>query len=137
MKCLHPLDAGLMEVGARLSGLHFPPAGWRIIQEWGLGYALDNYSGLRVLIDCCQKRDDRWWVHISVSRKDRIPSYSDMASVKRDFLGERYAYSVWAPSEFHVNIHAHCLHLWALCDDSNGMALPEFSEVLPNIGRSI
>ena len=135
---LHPLDAGLIEIGAPISGLSFPPSGgWRITRPWGLGYALQHPNGLRVIIDCSQKDDDRWWVHISVSFAKRTPGHADMAMVKRDFLGDRYAYAVWPPREEYVNIHPHCLHLWALIDDGNGRALPEFSGEVPGIGKSI
>jgi hypothetical protein len=136
-KVLHPLDAGLVEVGAASSGLPFPPNGWEIIQEWGLGYALRHSNGLRVLIDCSQKSDESWWVHVSFSRKAWTPSHEDACIVKRDFLGDRYAYAVHPPRENYVNIHNHCLHLWAVCDQANGAVLPEFSDVLEGIGRSI
>lgn len=134
---LHPLDAGLMELGQPKSGLEFPPSGWKIIQPWGVGFALVNRDGLRVLIDCGLKEDERWWVHVSLSRERKTPTHLDMAVVKRDFLGERYAYSVWPPSDVYVNIHPHCLHIWALVDDKKGQLLPEFSDILPGIGRSI
>jgi len=137
MEYLSPLDAGLMEVGAQPSYLQFPPPGWKIVREWGLGYALTHSQGLRAIIDCSQKSDQKWWVHISVSRATRAPSHAEMAMVHKDFLNDRYAYSVFAPAEMHVNIHEYCLHLWCLCDAGNGLALPEFSEVLPAIGRSI
>ena len=137
MADLSPLDAGLLEIGAPALGLPFPPVGWRITQPWGFGYALEDRSGLLVLIDCERKEDDRWWVHISVSRSKRLPSYEEMARIKVAFLGDRYAYSVWAPVEMHVNIMPTCLHLWGLVDTFNGQALPEFSAVLSGIGRSI
>lgn len=115
------------------------PAGWRVIQRWGdAGFACQQYTGgLRVLVDCEQKSDGNRWLHVSVSRKDWTPNHADMATVKRDFIGERYAYAVWPPSDKYVNIHPHCLHLWARWDDGDGRVLPEFSEVLPEIGRSI
>lgn len=136
MSELHPLDAGLLEYGQPVSGLAFPPCGWRFIGRWGDGYSLDNYSGLRMLIDCSMKSDGKWWVHVSVSRKDRAPSHADMCSVKDAFLGVRYAYSVWPPPEKYVNIHPNCLHLWACCEGT-GRALPEFSETVDGVGLSI
>lgn len=136
-KFLHPLDAGLLEIGQPVSGLAFPPDDWQVIQRWGYGYALQHQNGLRAIVDCSMKDDERWWVHVSVSRASRTPSHEDMALAKRAFLGERYAYSVWPPSEVYVNIHAHCLHLWALVDDANGAALPEFSAVVPGVGVSV
>jgi hypothetical protein len=124
---LHPLDAGLMEIKAPLSGLTFPPADWRILQEWGFGYALQHRNGLRAIIDCSQKEDDRWWVHVSVSRSARMPTHDDMTLVKQAFLGDRYAYAVYPPKSEYVNIHIFCLHLWTLVDGENGRVLPEFA----------
>lgn len=115
------------------------PDGWEVIKPWGDGFALrQKAGGLRVIVDCEVKEDGRQWMHVSASRKNWTPTHEDMALVKRDFVGEhRYAYSVFAPTEKHVNIHPHCLHLWALIDSPDGLVLPEFSSVLPVIGRSI
>jgi hypothetical protein len=136
MNPLSPLDAGMLEYGPYRSGLSFPPKGWTVLQRWGDGYVLRDGGGLRVLIDCELKADNRWWVHVSVSRKDWTPSHADIVTVKQAFMGERYAYSVWPPSDKYVNIHEHCLHLWALCE-GDGRVLPEFSEVLEGVGRSV
>jgi hypothetical protein len=134
---LHPLDAGLLQLNLPPSGLAFPPLGWRILQPWGFGYALGSNTGLRAIIDCSQKDDDRWWVHISISRQSRTPTHEEMAAAKVSFLGNRYAYAVYPPVEQYVNIHAHCLHLWAVIDVGDGRILPEFSSELSGIGRSI
>lgn len=117
------------------------PKGWEIVNRWGDGYACQQtHGGLRILIDCEIKEDQNEWIHVSVSRKAWIPTHADMALVKHDFIGDvRYAYSVWPPAEFYVNIHPHCLHLWAKVDGSDGRVLPEFSDVIPELGgkRSI
>lgn len=110
------------------------PKGWEVIQGWGDGYAL-SCGGLRALIDCSVKADGIWWLHLSVSRKSWTPTHEDMAKCKKDFLGDRYAYAVWPPAERYVNIHPHCLHLWARFDGKS--ILPDFDEVIPGIGRSI
>jgi len=134
---LHPLDAGLADLKLAPSGLDFPPNGWRVIQERGSGYALQDNTGLRAIVDCSMKDDDRYWVHVSVSRAKAIPSHLDMVRVKEALLGtSRYAYSVFPPREEYVNIHPNCLHLWALVD-GDGQALPEFSAVIEGIGKSI
>lgn len=114
------------------------PSGWEIVEPWGGGYALrEKNGGLRVLIDWETKADGCAWVHISVSRRSWTPTHEDMARVKDAFLGpQRYAYAVWVPAELHVNIHPHCLHLWHKLE-GDGRVLPEFSEILPGIGRSI
>jgi hypothetical protein len=136
MKALHPLEAGLMEIKAPSCGLRFPPEGWEITQEWGLGYALRHTNGLLVLIDCSLKSDNRWWLHVSYSRKAWTPTHADTCQIKCEFIGERYAYAVFPPSSKYVNIHQHCLHLWALVE-GDGRVLPEFSYTLSGVGRSI
>ncbi len=115
------------------------PHGWEIIKPWGDGFALrQKDGGLRVVVDCETKEDGREWLHVSASRAKWTPSHEDMALVKRDFIGdERYAYSVWVPTENHVNIHSHYLHLWAMMDSPDGKVLPEFSAVLDGIGRTV
>ena len=114
------------------------PKGFALIKSWGDGFAYQQIAGgLRVIVDAEVKADGNRWLHVSVSRKDWTPSHEDMALIKAAFVGERYAYSVWSPSDLHVNIHAHCLHLWALLDDSDGRVLPEFSAIIDGLGRSI
>ncbi len=115
------------------------PKGWEVIQRWGDGYACGQQrGGLRVLIDCEEKADGSPWIHVSVSRKSWTPTHEDMALVKHDFVGDdRYAYSIWPPVSQYVNIHKHCLHLWAKWDSPDGRVLPEFSAELDGIGRSV
>jgi len=114
------------------------PAGWEVINRWGDGFAMrQTTGGLRVLVDCEFKDDDKPWLHVSVSRKSWTPTHEDMAIVKQAFIGpDRYAYAVWPPQSEYVNIHAHCLHLWA-CMEGDGRILPEFSAKLEGIGKSI
>ena len=113
------------------------PNGWRIIQQWGNGFAIRQIDGaLRLIVDCEYKRDGRAWVHVSVSRKNQIPSHQDMCLVKDAFIGDRYAYAVFPPRDKYVNIHHNCLHLWAIAE-GDSQVLPEFSEELESIGRSI
>jgi hypothetical protein len=48
-----------------------------------------------VVVGLSRKReeDDKRWVHVSCSRKARVPSYDDLALVKRVFIGpDRFAY---------------------------------------------
>src|SRR6478609_2204141 len=107
------------------------PKGWELLHEWGSGFAYrQTVGGLRVIVDSESKEDGRTWIHVSVSRKDWTPSHEDMSLVKEAFIGpDRYAYSVWAPTSLHVNIHSFCLHLWALLESPDGKVLPEFSAI--------
>ena len=110
------------------------PKGWELLQPWGDGYAVQK-GGLRAIVDCELKGDGNQWIHVSISRKNWCPSHDDMREAKAAFIGERYAYSVYPPSDKYVNIHQYCLHLWARLDGKP--ALPEFSAILPEVGRSI
>lgn len=111
------------------------PKDWAVLQQWGEGFACQSGADLRAIIDCTVKEDGRWWLHLSVSRRKWTPTHEDMAAAKKAFLGDRYAYAVWPPESRYVNIHHHCLHLWARFDGV--AALPEFSEIVAGIGRSI
>lgn len=53
------------------------------------------------------------WDHVSVSRRDRLPTYEDMQDVARAFFDEgEYAMQLHVPATEHVNDHPYCLHWW-------------------------
>lgn len=64
-------------------------------------------------------------VHASMAFVDRDPTYLEMAHLQRSVWPGGYAYMVFAPEEFHVNIHEHALHLWGRLDGKP--LLPELS----------
>jgi hypothetical protein len=66
------------------------------------------------------------WLHASIAREDRMPSYADLAALHKAVFGARYAYQVFAPPAAHVNIHPRALHLWGRVDDGDGRILPAF-----------
>ena len=53
------------------------------------------------------------WEHVSVSRRDRCPTWDEMCQVKVLFWGEDACVVQYHPprSEY-VNNHPYCLHLW-------------------------
>jgi hypothetical protein len=53
------------------------------------------------------------WEHVSVSRKDRCPTWDEMCQVKAMFWDEDDCVIQYHPprSEY-VNNHQNCLHLW-------------------------
>jgi hypothetical protein len=102
------------------------PDGWRIVQPFGDGYAYEERTGLRVIVSTADY-DDREWMHVSVSRKDRIPSYEDLKYVKEIMVGnDRWAAQLFPPAADHVNIHQFCLHLWVPLTGS--LPWPNFGE---------
>lgn len=69
--------------------------------------------------------DGKFWQHISLSRKDKMPTYADMVAVKQKFIGDEFeAIQVFPKAEKHVNIHNFCLHLWVPINHS---PLPDFT----------
>lgn len=87
--------------------------------------AFEHRDGRLVVVSAGQ-HDGRWWLHVSVSRAKYIPSYEDLADVKRTFVTDGYqAVQMFPRRERHVNIHPYCLHLWA-CLEPDGDGLPDF-----------
>jgi hypothetical protein len=96
---------------------------------------VNPFDGKRVIVSWARRDDGKRWVHVSVSHPSRIPSYEELAEVKRRFIGsDRYAVMVFPEESKHVNIHPRCLHLWHCVD---GHPLPEFSGELVGGGRTI
>lgn len=71
--------------------------------------------------------DDVLWLHISMSRVGRLPSWEDLRDVKAVIAGpERKAIQVLPPESEYVNVHPHCLHLYVPID---GDPLPDFRAI--------
>ena len=109
-----------------------PPPGWRIILDYRHQSppippsiaCLELKSNLRVITSIDIQRDNKAWLHVSMSHADRLPSYEEMVAVKRLFVGDDItAYQVFPPIAEHVNLNSYCLHLWACLD---GRVTPNF-----------
>lgn len=58
--------------------------------------------------------------HLSISRKDRLPSYDELKSARYQFLPEvPYMVQIFPPESDFVNVHEFCLHLWQPSSDFN------------------
>lgn len=113
------------------------PGAWlRIHQCMGFdGRFVLPHAKLSVLISAGRKEDGSDWLHVSVAHQFRMPTYAEIADVKRRFVGaDRKALQVFPPETSHVNIHPHCFHLWSRLDGPDG--LPEFSGIVSGV-RSI
>jgi hypothetical protein len=93
----------------------------------GRAFRVQNCSskGLLVLAKVCVEADSEVWLHVSFSRRDRIPDWSDTTFVKNTFIGEdKEAYVKLPKQEEYVNFHPYCLHLWSCLSKPN--YLPDF-----------
>ena len=53
------------------------------------------------------------WDHVSVSRTNRIPGWTEMEYVKRLFFkDDETAMQLHVPPSLHISYHPNCLHLW-------------------------
>lgn len=84
-----------------------------------------GFNGLFVVASAAIMQDGKEWLHISFSRKSKMPTYADLQLVKREFIGnDKKAIMVFPKEENYVNIHPNCLHLWYSAENP----IPEFSE---------
>lgn len=57
------------------------------------------------------------WEHVSVSVRDRCPTWDEMEDVKRRFWqDDDTVMQLHVPPKDHVNCHPYCLHLWRPTD---------------------
>lgn len=97
------------------------PAGWNRV---GANMYTNLTHKLKAILSAHEELDGRRWAHLSISHAKRLPTYDEMKRAKESFLGDVMAYQVFAPRGEHLNLHAHCLHLWHCLD---GPVLPDFT----------
>lgn len=74
--------------------------------------------------------DQMGWNHVSVSRKDRCPTWDEMCQIKNLFWGETdWVVQYHPPKSEYVNNHPYCLHLW----QPIGQAFPVPESILVGI----
>lgn len=74
-----------------------------------------NYEGKPFKYRNCVviiSKDDGLW-HMSISRKDRLPTYDELKSARYEFFPDvLYMIQIFPPVEEFVNLHVFTLHLW-------------------------
>lgn len=105
------------------------PTDWREVSRDPSGGAkyVNVARSLVAIFSCAIEADGRAWLHLSVSHRTRIPTHGEMRTVKELFLGDRYAYAVWPPARYYVNLHQNVLHVFALLDEKAEQPLPDFT----------
>jgi hypothetical protein len=70
------------------------------------------------------EQDGLRWLHVSCSRRDRLPDWADLRLIKHTFIGDdRVALQVLPREHDYVNIAPRCMHLWSCLD---GEPVPDF-----------
>lgn len=71
-----------------------------------------DFNGLHVIVSSA-KYNGVEWLHVSFSRRSRIPDYKDIQLVRKDFIGtDKKSIMVFPEESHYVNIAETCLHLW-------------------------
>jgi len=100
---------------------------WEFKEDTG-GTLWFRYGGPKGLLACISvliELDNKPWLHVSISRRDRIPSYEELVFAKETLIGKsKKAIQVFPADEEHVNQHPFCLHLWRCLQ---GDPLPDFT----------
>ncbi len=82
--------------------------------------AMDGFSANVTLLASTKGRHARvigsWgcgWDHVSVSFSNRMPTWDEMAEVKRMFFRpDEVCFELHPKEEEYVNLHNYCLHIW-------------------------
>jgi hydroxyacyl-ACP dehydratase HTD2-like protein with hotdog domain len=106
------------------------PVGWRkafMPPPFQDQHVFESGHGLKVIFTADNlEGDGKTWLHVSMSRRSRIPTYDDMKEVKEIFVGrDRQAVQIFPKESEHINIHPYCLHLFCAVE---GDGLPHFSK---------
>ena len=98
--------------------LELLPKEWKPLPSTNpLMFSYGTGSGLYVIISGDIESDGNRWIHLSVSRKNRLPHWNDIKRVKHDFLGDdSSAIQVFPPTNEWVNHHEFVLDLWTNLD---------------------
>ena len=106
------------------------PNGWKKLGSTNLSpVCFAGPKGLKAMMSVMMEEDGEAWMHVSMSHRDRLPTYEEMKAVKRIFIGsDKDAIQVFPKASNHVNVHPYCLHLW--CCLSNPSKLPDFTRGL-------
>lgn len=92
--------------------------------EWSGGHPGDATCGLFVFASPtdgkplrCIAAQGEGWDHVSVSRADRMPDWTEMEAIaKLFFKRDEYAMQLQVPQNDHINFHPFCLHWWRPID---------------------
>lgn len=102
------------------------PAGWNHNGIFGRSAVyINKINSMTVLISLDRINPDEFnTLHVSVSRKNKLPTWDDLKKVKHDFIGaEGEAFQCFPKNSEFVNMHSYCMHLWSTLWTVKGSAM--------------
>lgn len=125
------VDIGGDTIPIPLTGKN-PPPGWNLETPGADGgFWRNKKKNMIVIASIAVELDGHRWLHMSITSKNRIPTYEELTFMKKHWAGDvRKCIMVFPSTTEHVNIHPRCLHLWC-CIDSD--PLPDFTQGMGTI----
>ncbi len=118
-----------------LRATHLPPPMWKKLVEGADGRMWSLPNRTMTLIESVAIEDDGLvWHHVSIARRDRTPTWEELAAAKDVFMGNDVeAYVVFPVAAEYVNAIPHCLHVWRCLEARDGKVLPRFAAVINGV----
>lgn len=70
-------------------------------------------SGTIAIVTVEVHEDKKKWLHVSISRRNKLPTWEHLKDAKETFIGkDKMAVQILPPAAEYVNLHPNCLHLW-------------------------
>lgn len=86
---------------------------WQRLRSYGGAAVFRSSGGLTVMVQV-EEHHDGQWLHVSTSRRSKLPSWDDLKHVKAVFVGRgRRAIQIIPDEAEYVNICTTCLHMWS------------------------
>lgn len=84
------------------------------------GRAFEGKNGIIIIASVDKHPDFGEILHVSISKENEYPTWSDIIETKLHFFGDRKDVMMVIPKrEDYVNIHNNCFHLWECPQDWN------------------
>jgi len=81
-------------------------------------------DGMTVITSIKRELDNKLWLHVSLARPNKLPSWNDVLEVKNLFIGDKTALQVLPKKDKYIDCHKYCFHLWHCID---GDVTPDFT----------
>lgn len=105
--------------------VRLPRKPWTVTDQAANGFFAVRGSQFKLMVTG-DVLEGRYWIHLSVSHRDRLPSWVELVAIRDLILGdEMECIQIAPPRSKYVNFHNTCLHLWC-CPD--GIGLPDFRD---------
>ena len=91
------------------------PEQYRVQSVYGLNSFFVPFNGKTLAVCASVDTDDKGikWEHVSVSLKNRLPTWQELKFIKMLFWDpEDEVLQFFPPQSEYINVHKNCLHLW-------------------------